>query len=664
MALGGTTAVSPPDPGDQWTYFNAMAALGTGGNLVAPPVNFGMGSCTANLSGSDDVYSDRCPQPWVNIDAAPTAATARAIFPREYFLYLQNYVRVALTQKPPDTASAKAKILWLLDVQTVATMALLMLNIPLRGQGYTYKAFVGLPDANPTPANEVASPVLQPLLAAQKLFYDNLALSRYAGYDPRQLADPKYKAELAAAVIQPAAFASLPVFWIGNAYRQWKSFDQIYVLLFGGVIPTTAANWYGIPSYGSKDAASLKDAVARGDAPLLRGIYQWRMWCVRDGMPNIYADASIAPLGLGTATNTVNLVDYIAHVMSFERSSPELVLQTGTPGKLYPNFAHAFVGAARIGAQVVSINYELEIRKHIGAWAVRNSPRLDAAGNPVFDRQSNQYAQQPITYVDNDAFLRGLSKDVADRAKLAIANPGYACGDDKACQSAWTGATVHGTKIPGMSEVYSLAKYSPLGPFIAGGLALAGFLVNKFGAAIGGGYWPFFLVDQPFARTFTAAGFRTVPDGSSVDVVMRVLVALQGLERLTGQSLLTPPPPLPPPPVVVTPTIVTPSATTPTPATTFDPCETVVELWAKQYPDLAKCLDRTSRGEMLTACHAVQSGRMTATQYHSTIDKIAADACTQSKSSTIKVIAVTTVSLAAAGAAVSWFFRSRGRTLR
>jgi hypothetical protein len=658
--LSGTYAVSPPDPGDQWTYFNAMAALGTGGNLVAPPVNFSMGSCTTNLSGSDDVYQDRCPQPWVNIDAAPTADTARAVFPYAYFLYLQNYVRAALAHKPPDTASPKAKILWLLDVQTVATMALLMLNIPLRGQGYTRRGFVGLPDANPTPAREVASPVLQPFLNAQKLFYDNLALARFAGYDPRQLSDPKYKAELAAAPIMPAAFAALPVFWIGNAYRQWKGLDQVYAVLFGGVIPTQAANWYGVPSYANKDAASLKDAVSRNDAPLIRGIYQWRMWCVRDGLSGVYVDPSIAPLGLGTAVNTPNLVDYISHVSSYERQFPELVLQTG---KLYPNFAHAFAAADRIGAQVLSVNYQLEVRKHVGAWAARNSPKLDASGNPAFDKQSGQNAQQPVTYTDNDAFLRGLGKEVADRAKLAIANPGYACGDDKACQTAWNGATVHGTQIPGMSSVYSLAQKSPLGPFIQGGLAIASFLVNKFGAAIGGGYWPFFVIDLPFARTFTAAGWRTVPDGSSVDVLMRVLIAVQNIERLTGLALLTPPPPLPPKPVVVTPSSASTQPGT-APVVTVDPCAVVVAGWEKQHPDLAKCITIYDRSAMVTACHALRSGRMGMAEYTASIDKIVATACQKQKSSSIKVIAVAGVSLAAAGGAITWFFRSRGRTLK
>ena len=97
MRLAGSYAVSPPDPGDQWAYYNTMASqVGWGGELLAPPVNFGMGACTASLKGSDDVYGQRCPDPWVNIDAQPGALTARAIFPRDYYEFLRKYVAFAL----------------------------------------------------------------------------------------------------------------------------------------------------------------------------------------------------------------------------------------------------------------------------------------------------------------------------------------------------------------------------------------------------------------------------------------------------------------------------------------------------------------------------------------------------------------------------------------
>jgi hypothetical protein len=623
--------------------------VGWGGELLAPPVNFGMGACTASLKGSDDVYGQRCPDPWVNIDAQPGALTARAIFPRDYYEFLRKYVAFALQQQPSTSASPKAKVLWLLDVQSVTTMALLCLNIPLHGQAYTRKGFLGLPDPNPTPANETASPVLAQFLAAQKMFYDNIALARYQGYDPRLSADPKIKAELDAAPIMPAALATLPVFWIGNAYRQFTSYDQVYALLFGGIVPTQAPNWYSIPSFANKDAASLQDAQARNDQPLIRGIYQWRMWCVRDGLQNIYTDPSIAPLGMGIATSTANLVDYIAAV-GFEKQSPELVLRNG---RLYPNFAYSFQSASRIAAQLAGIDYQLELRRHMARWVVKNSPKFDSDGNPPIDPQTGNYVMQPATYTDNDDFLRGLSKAVADRAKLAVANPAYACGTDKACQTAWAGTTVNGTKIPGAGAVYALAAHSPLGVFIQGGLALASLLINKFGAAIGGGYWPFYVVEQPLARTFTASGYRTVPDGSSVDVVPRVLMAVQALEQLTGLALLTAPPALKPPPVA--------SAARPTEATVSpvtDPCATLLATWAKNNPELAKCIDHNDQSAMITACHAAESGRMTQKQANASIAATIDAACKRAsaaKAGTVArvgLFAVLTAAVASAGTAV------------
>jgi cobalamin biosynthesis Mg chelatase CobN len=58
-----------------------------------------------------------------------------------------------------------------------------------------------------------------------------------------------------------------------------------------------------------------------------------------------------------------------------------------------------------------------------------------------------------------------------------------------------------------------------------------------------------------------------------------------------------------------------------------DPCVQLFASWSAANPQLDKCLNSYDRSQMLTACHAGQSGRMTQAQATETIQKIVAAAC-------------------------------------
>lgn len=500
---------------DHFTYFaKQRAAMGSPEALLGPMSQVELKRCSAgNLSGSDDVYLTRCPYPWIEVAAAPTAATARILFPKDYFDWCKQYVTTAIRNQPSTTASAKARVLWALDLMTHVCEALISLNIPVApsvrsGRSSATASFSG-------------EQMLAPFTSAIAGFARNVELARSNVY--LQYRDnPRFKEEVQRATTMPAPFAMLPLQWIGRGIMS-KDTDPIYERIYRGLVPMAGEGHYALQSVGGKDGVELLNAIRSADAPMIQGILQWRLWCVRDGI-GVPAgmDVHKNPLGWGPSNNQKTLAQVIDHATRSEKQTPELVYGVvNSVGRLYPNFAYAFNGIEHIAQQLTAMGYEATIKRHVTAWIGDALPRADEAGRPAKDARGYD-VPQPVSYTDHKLIREGNAAAATAAARSAAANPKCEGSNQRLCQQSL--------------RIRQLVMNSPLVPVYKAMMAIGDKLTQLIGGAVGVGS-AVYPVEQPFVRSFSDGSCSTVPNGSSTVLVPRILASIGVLEELTGLDL-------------------------------------------------------------------------------------------------------------------------------
>jgi hypothetical protein len=523
---------------DAWDYFNAMAAFPPPQLPIVPTY---LRACNADLRGSDSTYRAVCPDPWVQVAAAPDANTAQLVFSKAYFDWAQQYVREAVMRKPSSSASAKAKVLWVLDVATVMTLGMVATNIPLSGAHPFFNAW---------------GPIRQEFTGNLGLMRANM-LSRYSAY-------PKDQTAIKNAPIIEAPFMRFPLEWAHGYMRNDKTPDRIYTRIYGAL--TLQGGWEQFKNFTPKFYNEWQAAGARGDAPLERGMQQWWLWCVRDGVGTDTQGTLITPLNTGAWDDRPELSWYINTVQNYEAQTPELVRKTDNQGDvLYPNFATTFESYQRMAAPFTGMRFDKVVQTQLTRWLQASIPRVDSNNRPLLDAWGYPL-QSPVTFEDAALFFKQDGAAVAAAADAAVRNPSAAV-----CAQAgvsWSGSNVSVPQVPGQvayvadvagqSSALSIAQSIPqsvhvpscseiasmgaaqlrsnMGPFAGMMDWLGSVLLKKYGAALGVG-WRLPVISQPFVRTFTMPGYSTVPDGSTVDVLPRVMTAVANLGPLVGVQL-------------------------------------------------------------------------------------------------------------------------------
>lgn len=523
------------DGDDAWTYFNAMAGMQP---PATPRVPMVLKTCSAKLSGSDLTYDDLCPDPWLEAQSVPDANTVQTVFGKAYWDWAQMYVREASTHKPNSFASAKAKVLWVLDVATVMSLGMVATNIPLNSRH---------------PFFRVWDSIRGEFQGSLELMRTNL-LSRYSAY-------PKDQRLVQAARMAPAPFMVFPLEWIHGYVRSPRDADLVYKRIYSSL--TLQGGWDQFKNLLPKFYGEWQAAAAAGDAPLERGWRQWWLWCVRDGVPTDTRGEILNPLNMGAWQDTPSLSVYINTVATESASSELIRKSTSTGDTLYPNFATTFSSYDRMLSPFLGMRFDKVIQAHFTNWLQESVPRVDGNNQPLLDSHGYPF-QTPATFPDVASMLKQDRAAMAAAADAAIRNP----GGTFCAQQGWNGSNVAvppvppqamfvaavagqpsalkvaqaiptSVHIPGCSEIVGTTAAEvrkAMGPFTAATDWLASTLLKVLGAALGVG-WKLPVIQQPFVRTFSTPGFRTVPDGSTVDVLTRVLSATLNLGQLAGASL-------------------------------------------------------------------------------------------------------------------------------
>lgn len=574
--------------GDHWIYYNRqLAAMGTPDGLLAPAANVELKRCSAgSLSGSDDKYLTRCPYPWVEVLAQPNATTAKILFPKAYFDWCKQYVFHASRNKPLQSASPLAKVLWALDIMTHVNYALIALNIPIAPSARAGRS--------PSQATTLGAFILSPFTAAIDAHRRTLELARSNVY--RQYVDnPRFEGEVRAATMMPSPFWMLPLQWIGRGVVS-KNPDPIYERIYRGVVPMAGQAGYSVASVGNKDAVEAIAALGAGDKPILNGILQWRLWCVRDGVAVPQGmDVKANPLGWGPSNAQKTLGYMVSHVAYSEKQEPELVYSVeGGLGRLFPNFAYAYRSIEHLALQLQSMSFEATVKRHVTMWIGDALPRADSSGRPLKDSRGYD-VPQPVSYTDHRKIREGNAAQATADARAAAANPKCEGDNVRLCQQSL--------------RIRQLVMNSPALPIYKAMMAIGDKLTAMIGAAVGVGA-AVYPVEQPFVRTFADPAVSTLPNGPSTVLVPRVLASIGVLEELTGLDLCAECPEVPRE-AAAAPSAPRPAAPAPAPAPTPGPvhlCAPQVTMYEAQH-QLQFTAEERARIEALCRAEMMGSGR-------------------------------------------------------
>jgi hypothetical protein len=490
---------------DTLTYFNKLEALRASQPVVSGP-SYAVRQCNAGNMSGDAIYTYRCPAAWLEFGGDPNAQSAQLVFPRDYFTWVQNYLRAALAMRPSSTSSSEFKVVWALDCWAHVNYALFAFPFPW--SDIYSGGIAGVPEL-----------ALLPVIFGTGPKSIGAAASEVAAWAVAKADFAKTAATTAirdAAVnsrLCPSPFSELVVQWAaapGARSPLYQHPSPIWPLLLAAMQPwssTWAAHW--IASHGDKDRADLKRYAS--DPALLRACMQWRLWSVQDwGYSG--SDPSYWPLGMGKANSVVSLSTYLAHARG-EATAPKITFY-GT--QAYPNLAFGLDAVADHVRTILGASYDVVLQTHLNMWLAQSSPRLAADGS-FAKRSDGAIARQPVTRTDYADYFKGLLTNVTARTRIALANPALTCdpSDAQCLKSVEFGA-----------KVQQAVASSPLAPFQNSMQRIADKLVSLIGGAVGGGYEPFFVVRDPFSRTFTGAGYRLLADGATADLYYRLGVAI------------------------------------------------------------------------------------------------------------------------------------------
>ncbi len=497
---------------DTQAYFAAMQPLiveGLGVVVDAAPQR--VRSC-GRWAGVEDGYYTQCPSPWLEITGNPrqTSNVAALVFPQAYFEWCKRYVGLALRNQPRAGASAEARVVWALDVWTHVQYGLWALNLPWANQGGPQGGVSRQVHLNGGPVPVYGDPgsVRNRFAAAINDFYKQAELAKKIEASivtGEMVATGGQDVEGARqrAPLYPAPFMTVTPFWVegGNNRKAQGSGatgpNPLWSILLRGVQPWSTSQLQ-LESKGGKDGGLLSDPV------LSRARLQWRLWSVRDFFGSwgkgrsAMADREVWPYGMGAGDNCAMLEQYIAHVKT------ETSRSIAFSGAAYPTFRASFSAIASVlGRPFLSIDYAAEVRAQIDRWTQQTTSAAD--GSII-----------PVTYTDYRDVNKGMAELATARARIALQDPSILCepGDNQCLEQAKR-----------YKQVLSAGKKIPVyGQIVQGMLFLSDLLVQAVGGAVGWYNTPLRVIKPAFARTLSAQGYNMSPDGSTVDVVFRVLM--------------------------------------------------------------------------------------------------------------------------------------------
>lgn len=503
---------------DTLTYYNKLAAV-RASQPIAPAAAFAVRQCDGFISG-DAQYTYRCPAAWLEYTGAPTVSNAQLVFARDYFNWVKGYLSLAAQNKPTSSSSAEFRVVWALDCWAHVNFALFAL--PLPWSDIFSEGVGGVPELDLDAVILSAGPA--------SITGETAAAAAWSAEKSKIASSSSVKTirdAAAASRLNPSPFSELVLRWIrapGSRSPYFQKPNPIWPLVLAAIQPWSSAwerNW--LQSRGNKDSGDL--ARWRNDPVLIRAVLQWRLWSVQDygfvGYSDGFIDPTFWPAGMGRANAVAPLSAYINHVKG-EKTSPSV---TFNGSQAYPNLAFGLESVSSHMQRIMMADFDTVLAAHLTMWLSQSSPRVNLDGS-LRTNPDGTFMRQPVTSTDYKDYFKGLRKAITDRMRLALANPVLACppNDSQCIAAAKQGAKVN-----------AAISTSPLGPVQNWMQRVSDKLVELLGAAVGGGYEPFFVLRNPFSRTFTAQGYRLIADGSSADVFFRISLAIENYKALLPQ---------------------------------------------------------------------------------------------------------------------------------
>lgn len=507
---------------DEKVYYHAMAPLRAKGQALV----------AAAASPTLETFDYLDGSAWLVYPNKPSKdVLLKYIFPKAYFDWCRVYVTAALALKPAPGAGStpKAKILWAIDVLAHATFGYMALNT--QGFGWYVPNMATDMGGNPYP------PVTDTQLEDSKSSYmGRMIISGHlpwyywggSGWNTVTKA-PSGKPF----VRQPMPFAFLP--FPSSIPIQHKYAGKIdlgqgstvpwpnpqWAIFVKGVQPWYAGG-YSLPSYKNKDAKILAAAAAANDPALMQGILQWRMWALNDfWWPQNWRlqKAEMTFDGGGRPPNTVLLTDYIDYV-GRQTPIPEVLLNKKPIGEEEaPNFYVGFTQGVDFALQgfLNLPSYEVVLQKYTQRWVTTYTPppvstvTYDSTGMAVGGNA------QPTSHTDFDQLEANQPKKILALYEDELKHPEKYMSKDAAKAEQWLQSKVN---FPGRDQL--IQQWTKFAAWF--GLAVG---VDKVAQEN-------FVVGNPFIRTLGAVGYNTAAEGSSVNLMVRVVSAIMNIEALSG----------------------------------------------------------------------------------------------------------------------------------
>jgi len=528
---------------DTLKYWSAMQSLRDSQPIVPGAVGKVV-AITCDLSGSDDIYPQRCPPAWLEFAVQPSPSSAQLCFPREYYQWCLRYLNQALSNEPALSASAEARVVWTLDVWAHVSYALFALNLNWSDMagGYVDTRFTrnrrllagkeGL-DSSYQPGTRGATGLVlqfaeigleqsQRLIAAKRSALD--ALWKRGG-SPGFLRD----AEASSLLLSP--FSTLPIFWVGKTYARasTKRENTLWGLLLDTVQPWSASwssRWLG--SKDNRDKGDVQFYAA--DPPMAMAVMQWRLFAARD-----FAQSAVEK----QSGSEMLLSQYLAGAAKSSAASIDF-LSEGTGVVAVPALRWGAEIVRAYAAKLLTLDYGTVLSTVVADHIAAEGPRMMPNGSAMTIDQ--EYASRGQTYVQQKWGAKGTElsmqhvtaadyKDLAEanqtalnaRAQAAARNPSMDCGNGALCDAANVGL---------QQSLKYIKKVPVFGQVVSGMLEVGSLLMGVIGVASGATYWPFKPLTSPVARTLTAAGWSFAPTGSTMDIWVRWGVAAANYESL------------------------------------------------------------------------------------------------------------------------------------
>lgn len=500
-----------------------MAPLREAGlSLLSPFLAPRVSSCSPGVAirHGDNAYWMYCASPQLFFDVAGSgSAELGYCFPQAYFLWTQNYVREALRYKP-STGSAKAKVLWALDVWSHIVYGLLSLNIDLRS-GMLYQPGVDnyfAPAQGRGITTHWAHPVYRAFRDAQ---YHRIKQNvQFLKVSEKPTLRTEQEKEWADSVMMPTPFFELPFDWISQLDTTAKDPNQLWDLFYSAVLPWEV-DGLRLLSESGKDSAEVSAALAQNDAPLVQGLYQWRLWSLQDwsSRPR-YVTTPLGnsagdwdawwPLDMGVRNDTVTLGTYIQRVAN-ERGL--LTWRSATVSRLYPTLQVTLENMEGLTTPFLKLSYAGALKQHVALWT----------GKTV---EQNSFGYAAITSTDSNALIKGQADLVQAQTEAAT----NMCGNPTQAQQMQS-ASPEVQKLS--TRVQTMTCNSPARPLLDQLGKLMNKLVVAVGAATGGApQWP--ILPNPFVRSLSDPAWNTEASGPTAATVARIFYAIKNIEVATG----------------------------------------------------------------------------------------------------------------------------------